>query len=58
MITQPQCDLHFIASLNDRLVSVKATTAIAKAWNIPPIINDNDGHDIALDNPEWLFEYY
>ncbi|HIF9483113.1 alpha/beta fold hydrolase [Photobacterium damselae] len=54
VITQPQCDLHFIASLNDRLVSVKATTAIAKAWNIPPIINDNDGHDIALDNPEWL----
>ncbi|OBU32222.1 alpha/beta fold hydrolase [Photobacterium kishitanii] len=53
-ISCPECDLHFIASEHDQLVSYDATIAIPKAWKIPVITNKTDGHDIALDNPTWL----
>ena len=55
-ITKVNCELLFISSVADRLVSYKATQAIAKAWGTPLIINKADGHDIALDNPGWLCE--
>lgn len=55
-ISRPKCDLHFIASSKDRLVNDKATKAMASSWNIPIITNEVDGHDIALDNPEWLLK--
>ncbi|MBP2701892.1 alpha/beta fold hydrolase [Photobacterium lucens] len=51
---RPQCELHFISSTQDRLVSCKASQAIANAWHSPLITNDTDGHDIPLDNPQWL----
>ncbi len=54
VISRPKCDLHFIASSKDRLVNFKATKAIANSWDIPIIVNEIDGHDIALDNPKWL----
>ncbi|GEK16115.1 alpha/beta fold hydrolase [Aliivibrio fischeri] len=52
--SRPECELHFIVSLKDKLVNCKATKAIASSWNIPVIMNEMDGHDIALDNSEWL----
>lgn len=54
VVSRPQCELHFVASLNDGLVNFKANKAIANAWGAPVIVNEIDGHDIALDNPEWL----
>ncbi|MBJ7536883.1 alpha/beta fold hydrolase [Marinomonas transparens] len=51
---KPNCKLLFISSRLDRLVSYKATQAIAKKWNETLIENPLDGHDIPLDNPEWL----
>ncbi|MGF1683472.1 alpha/beta fold hydrolase [Photobacterium minamisatsumaniensis] len=54
VVARPECDIHFISSENDRLVNTKATKAIASAWNVSVISNEVDGHDIALDNPEWL----
>lgn len=53
-VLRPECDLYFITSEKDQLVSYNATKAISEAWAIPVIINKNDGHDIALDNPRWL----
>ncbi|EPR5023474.1 alpha/beta fold hydrolase [Vibrio fluvialis] len=53
---QPQCRLMFVSSLHDKLVSTLATQALAKAWQSPLILNPQDGHDIPLDNPEWLIE--
>ena len=48
----PECRLFFISSLKDNLVSNEATRAIAEKWNIPLIINESDGHDIPLENPQ------
>jgi len=53
---RPKNEVLFISSLSDRLVSYKATHALAKAWQMPLIYNREDGHDIPLDNPEWLCE--
>ncbi|PSW16895.1 hydrolase [Photobacterium sanctipauli] len=55
-VTRPASHLYFISSEKDNLVSSKATKAIAKAWKAPLIINEHDGHDIALDNPQWLLK--
>jgi pimeloyl-ACP methyl ester carboxylesterase len=51
---KPVNEILFISSLEDNLVSHTATEAPAKAWNMPIIYNHSDGHDIPLDNPEWL----
>jgi len=53
-VSRPQCSLFFVAAKKDRLVSYRASKAMAEAWDVPIIINDFDGHDVALDNPSWL----
>lgn len=53
-VTKPKCKSLFISSLKDRLVDTKASQAMAKAWDLPLLINYQDGHDIPLDNPNWL----
>ncbi|MDN3628050.1 alpha/beta fold hydrolase [Vibrio lentus] len=56
VVSRPQCELHFVASLNDGLVNSNATQAMAKKWGARVIVNEIDGHDVALDNPEWLLK--
>jgi len=54
-ITRPvSCRVLFISSLNDNLVSHIATKAIAEKWLAPMIVNTLAGHDIPLDDPQWL----
>ncbi|MGJ8692863.1 MAG: alpha/beta fold hydrolase [Thalassotalea sp.] len=53
---KPPVRLHLIASEHDRLVSVLCSQAIAKAWKIELIKHPWAGHDIALDDPNWLSE--
>ncbi|SHO54982.1 alpha/beta fold hydrolase [Vibrio quintilis] len=53
-VSRPVCPLLFISSSQDRLVCPQATRAIAHAWRERLIINEQDGHDIPLDNPQWL----
>ncbi|WP_246033142.1 alpha/beta fold hydrolase [Shewanella canadensis] len=54
-ITRPvSCRLLFISSLNDNLVSHNATKAIAERWHEPLLVNTVAGHDIPLDDPQWL----
>ncbi|CAM3840959.1 Putative aminoacrylate hydrolase RutD [Vibrio aerogenes CECT 7868] len=53
-VSRPACPLLFISSAQDRLVCPEATQAIAHAWRERLIINEQDGHDIPLDNPQWL----
>ncbi|WGY45901.1 alpha/beta hydrolase [Vibrio sp. ABG19] len=51
---KPSCPVCFISSLRDQLVSHHATQALALAWDCSLVINEQDGHDIPLDNPDWL----
>lgn len=51
---KPQCPVRFVSSRHDPLVSYQATMALARAWHCSLVINEQDGHDIPLDNPDWL----
>ena len=48
--------LFVFASTNDRLVSVACSKAIAKNLAGEEIIHPTAGHDLPLDEPEWLSE--
>jgi len=51
---RPQCPLLFLASSNDRMVNSLSSKALAECWQAPLVWNDIDGHDIPLDNPQWV----
>lgn len=55
-VKRPDCRLLFISSIQDGLVSYQATQAMAIRWQVELIKNEQDGHDIPLDNPSWLCE--
>ncbi|PKH02789.1 hydrolase [Psychromonas sp. MB-3u-54] len=53
-VKRPSCRLLFISSIQDGLVSCQASQAMAIQWKVALINNQLDGHDIPLDNPDWL----
>ena len=53
----PNCPTYIIASENDRLAKVSCSHEIAKKWKTsPPVIHPTAGHDLPLDDPDWLSE--
>jgi pimeloyl-ACP methyl ester carboxylesterase len=52
--SQPATKLLFFSSQQDALVHPDATQAIAHAWQIPCFIHPTAGHELPLDDPEWL----
>jgi pimeloyl-ACP methyl ester carboxylesterase len=55
--TQPSVPMQLLSSQLDRLVNNKCSLALAKHWNLPHFIHPNAGHDLALDDPEWLIRH-
>ena len=45
-----------LASQNDRMVSVRASEAIARHFHWPILRHETAGHDLPLDDPEWVTE--
>lgn len=50
-------DVKLIASYGDRLVSPECTLAIAHKWGLKPVMHPWAGHDIPLDDPQWVLEH-
>jgi len=50
----PAVPLLLVASANDRLVSVACSRALARRWGLPLQLHPTAGHDLPLDDPEWL----
>ena len=48
--------LYFICSERDRLVNYKASLNLAKKYNSKVFIHPTAGHDIPLDDPNWLLK--
>ena len=44
----------FLGSLNDRLVNVNCTIDLMKSLNAPGAFHPSAGHDLSLDEPDWL----
>ncbi len=43
-----------LASVCDRLVSSRCSVQIAQAWQVPLMLHPSAGHDLPLDDPEWV----
>jgi pimeloyl-ACP methyl ester carboxylesterase len=45
-----------LASLGDRLVSPGCSRRIASRWALPIRLHPTAGHDLPLDDPEWVVQ--
>lgn len=50
----PPIPLKILASTTDRMVSVECSRAIAKKWKLPITEHPTAGHDLSVDDPEWV----
>lgn len=50
----PPVPLLLMASRNDRVVHPECSERIAKAWKLPLILHPHAGHDVSLEDPDWL----
>lgn len=53
-----QCpgEVFVVGSEGDRLVSVNCSKQIAKMWKLEPILHPWAGHDLPVDDPQWLID--
>lgn len=54
--TAPKMPTLLLASTTDRLVDVQCTRTLAKAWGCPLVEHPWAGHDLPLDDREWLID--
>lgn len=52
--TPPPVPLLLLASQGDRLVSPQCSRRLASHWNLPLRMHPWAGHDLPLDDPEWV----
>lgn len=50
--------IKVICSENDRLVHKNCSFALSKALSINPIVHPTAGHDLPLDDPDWLIQQF
>ena len=51
---KPPIPLLLLNSKGDRMVDPSCTQAMARRWNIEPTIHPWAGHDLPLDDPDWV----
>ena len=52
--TKPQQPLLVVTSRADRLVDYRCSRKLAQTWNAYYVEHESAGHDLPLDEPEWL----
>jgi len=52
----PQCPVLLLGSERDGLVNVQCTRAIAQHWGSPMALHPDAGHDLLLDDPQWVIQ--
>ena len=53
---KPAVDMVVLASLADNMVDPRCSRALAKKWTLPIETNDLAGHELALDDPQWVLQ--
>ena len=53
---KPPCPMFLMASKADRMVDYRCTEGLAKKWRLPVMYNEKAGHELALDDPDWVLE--
>ena len=56
IITKPQQPLLVVTSQADRLVDYRCSRKLAQTWNADYVEHESAGHDLPLDEPEWLVQ--
>ncbi|OYU92733.1 MAG: alpha/beta hydrolase, partial [Burkholderiales bacterium PBB5] len=51
---RPRVPTLLLASTHDGLVAVRCSRVLAHAWQVPLQEHPRAGHDLALDDPQWL----
>ncbi|MGE4240417.1 alpha/beta fold hydrolase [Ramlibacter sp.] len=54
---RPDVPMLLLASSNDRLVAPECSRALARAWSLPLHLHSQTGHDLPLDDADWLIEH-
>lgn len=54
--TKPQQPLLIVTSRTDRLVDYRCSQKFARTWNTDYVEHESAGHDLPLDEPEWLVQ--
>lgn len=52
----PKIPMLVLASQADRMVSPKCSTSLARYWQLPIEMHETAGHDIPLDDNQWVCE--
>ena len=55
-VRAPVAPILLLGSLNDQLVSSQCSQAIAEAWGRPLHLHPFAGHDLPLDDPQWVID--
>ncbi|MBU0827237.1 MAG: alpha/beta hydrolase [Gammaproteobacteria bacterium] len=50
----PRVPLLLLGSIQDQLVANQCSESIAKAWGVPLHKHPSAGHDLPLDDPQWV----
>lgn len=53
---QPEVPMLILRSMADHMVSPECSATLSKYWNLPIETHDSAGHDIPLDDAEWVCE--
>jgi pimeloyl-ACP methyl ester carboxylesterase len=54
--TPPHVPVLLLASRGDTLVSPRCSQALARRWKLPLDLHPWAGHDLPLDDPDWLLD--
>jgi len=53
---RPKVPILVLRSLADHMVSPECSAALAREWQLPIVTHETSGHDIPLDDAEWVCE--
>jgi pimeloyl-ACP methyl ester carboxylesterase len=53
-LARPPAPLLILSSRNDALVDCDCSRKIAQAWNAPHFVHPDAGHDLPLDDGDWI----
>lgn len=55
-VHKPEQPILLLSSVHDQMVNHQCSVALARAWQVDMHVHQSAGHDIPLDDPEWLLE--
>ncbi len=53
---RPESPVLLLGSRLDKLVNIRCTQDIARHWNCPLAVHPQAGHDLPLDDPQWVIQ--